>query len=104
VTSEPMRDLPSWARMPINDRDEVLRMLSLGQNVTAIRYYRQAAGLGLAESKDAIDLLLAHKAPRPIRVPTKPFPNCGQRLRTALASPYFSPLGSIPAGDFAAGN
>ena len=45
-----MRDVPKWAAMPLPEREEVWRLLSLAQNVKAIRYYRQASGLNLAKA------------------------------------------------------
>ncbi|MEN6493168.1 MAG: hypothetical protein ABFD16_02645 [Thermoguttaceae bacterium] len=86
----PMRDVPRWSELPERDREEVWKLLSLGQNVQATRYYRQASGLNLAEAKDAIELLLTYSPPKPVIPETKPCPYCGEPLRTLLAQQCFA--------------
>jgi hypothetical protein len=78
-------EVPKWRDLSIAEREEVRRLLSEGMNVGAIKFYRQATGLGLAESKRAVELLLAYNARDPVRPQRKPCPFCGRQLRTAVA-------------------
>ena len=89
MVHEPMRNLRNWDSMTPTDREEIWRLLSLGQNVRATRYYRQASGLNLVEAKEAIEELLAYNPPTPVIPETKPCPYCGSPLRTAMAKQCF---------------
>jgi hypothetical protein len=89
MTIDPRRDIPKWRDLTAADRNEVSRLLSQGQSVSAIRYYRQASGLGLEAAKQAIELLLEYDPPVPIVPETKPCPFCGLPLRNALARQCF---------------
>ncbi len=90
MTFDAMRDVRKWSDMALTDREEVCKLLSLGQNVSAIRFYRQASGLNLAEAKEAIETLLAYDPPKPLVAKIKPCPYCGEPLRTALAQQCFA--------------
>ncbi|WP_025143027.1 ribosomal protein L7/L12 [Pedobacter jeongneungensis] len=46
---------------PANLDDQVLAILSQGNKLNAIKYYKDATGLGLAESKDYVEKLMQHK-------------------------------------------
>ena len=87
---DPIRDVPEWSEVPLRDREEVWQLLARGQNVRAIRHYRQAAGLNLAEAKEAIEMLLAYHPPEPLIAETKPCPRCGKPLRTLTAQQCFA--------------
>jgi hypothetical protein len=90
MSFDPMRDVRKWRDVAPADREEVWKLLSRGQNVLAIRFYRQASGLNLAETKEAIEALLAYHPPAPVVPETKPCPYCGEPLRTALAQQCFA--------------
>jgi ribosomal protein L7/L12 len=40
---------------------EIIRLISMGRKIEAIKMYRDMAGVGLKEAKDAIDKLTANK-------------------------------------------
>lgn len=40
---------------------EIIRLLSMGQKIQAIKVYQEMTGVGLKEAKDAIDALTANK-------------------------------------------
>lgn len=84
-----LRDVPNWSGLSPQDQEEVWRLLSLGANIRAIRYYRQASGLGLARAHEAVALLMAYRRPNPVVRETQPCPYCGRPLRTALAQQCF---------------
>src|SRR5574340_1782458 len=90
MMSDRMQEVPGWHELSLSDRDEVWRLISLGKTVTAILYYRQASGLGLAEAKEAVELLLAYKPRQSVVPETRPCPHCGRPLRTAIAQQCFS--------------
>jgi len=46
---------------PVNLDEQVLAILSQGNKLNAIKYYKDATGSGLAESKDYVEKLMEHK-------------------------------------------
>jgi ribosomal protein L7/L12 len=53
MTSEPTEQLQA----------EIRRHLAVGNKIEAIKHYREATGVGLAEAKDAVERIEAGKAP-----------------------------------------
>lgn len=89
MTLDQIYDVPGWQELSPRDREEVWKLLSLEHNVSAVRYFRQASGVGLAQAHEAITMLLAYKVPKSTVPQKKPCPHCGASLRTALAQQCF---------------
>lgn len=70
----PIAGLPSilpTAGMTPDKMNAVVAALAGGNKIEAIKLYRDATGLGLAESKDAVEAMELGDAPEPVTTPVK---------------------------------
>lgn len=75
VDSIPVGDLPSilpTTGMTPEKMQAVLSAIGRGKKIEAIKLYREATGLGLAESKDAVDSMILNDHPELSPTPVNP--------------------------------
>jgi len=74
VAPIPITDLPTilpTAGMTPEKRNAIVSAISRGQKIEAIKLYRDATGLGLAESKDAVEAMESQDLDEPVSIPKK---------------------------------
>jgi hypothetical protein len=81
---------PRWALVSEAERDEIVELIDQrGRAVSAIMRYREITGAGLAESKSAVESIIADiELGR--RGEGPPCPECGAPLRTKKAEQCFA--------------
>lgn len=75
VGSIPVGDLPSilpTTGMTPERMNAIVTAISRGNKIEAIKLYREATGLGLAESKDAVEAMESGDRPEPSSIPVSP--------------------------------
>jgi ribosomal protein L7/L12 len=66
--------------------DDIKAEIAAGHKIAAIKLYRDATGAGLAEAKEAVELIEAGKPPKAVDRPPQPDEPAPQRVSAAISA------------------